>query len=305
MPHPPAVTVITATYNRAAFLAHSLRSLQRQTFADFEALVVGDGCTDPSAEVVAALADPRFRWINLPRNSGNPSAPNNAGLSQARGPLVAYLAHDDLWLPDHLAGLVATLDATGADLAHPLLGMIGPAGPHSTIGPPRGPEGYRHHELPSSGWLHRRELAERIGGWRPSARLFSSVDTDVLRRASQAGARFAYRPQLTVLAFPSIWWQLYAYAGEPPQASYLAAILADPEALRTRVLTAIAANAPFPHPPAYPPHAALAGVARWAWRSLLTRYGRDRWPLRQLLIWRYQRHRRRQRRRRGIAHNEG
>ena len=80
-------------------------------------LVVGDGCSDDSEQVVAAIGDPRVRWINLPSNNGHQSAPNNEGLRQARGEIVAYLGHDDLWLPRHLELLAGALDAQRADLA--------------------------------------------------------------------------------------------------------------------------------------------------------------------------------------------
>ena len=109
----PRVSVIVATYNWSSVLRHAITSVLRQTMTDFELLVVGDGCTDDSADVVAATGDPRVQWINLPENSGHQSAPNNEGLRRARGELIAYLGHDDLWLPHHLdASLHALAGAT-------------------------------------------------------------------------------------------------------------------------------------------------------------------------------------------------
>jgi glycosyltransferase involved in cell wall biosynthesis len=72
----------------------------------------GDACTDDSAELVASYRDPRLHWFNLPTNSGYQSAPHNEGLRRARGRYVAYLNHDDLWLPNHLERLVAALGPT-------------------------------------------------------------------------------------------------------------------------------------------------------------------------------------------------
>src|SRR5438046_5361757 len=80
----PRVTVIIATYNRSNVLPYSIGSVLRQSFHDFELLVVGDGCTDDSESVVAAMGDPRVRWISLPANTGHQSGPNNEGLHQAR-----------------------------------------------------------------------------------------------------------------------------------------------------------------------------------------------------------------------------
>ena len=101
----PLVTVILSTYNWSEVLPYSIQSVLNQTFVDFELLVIGDGCTDNSAKVVENFVDPRVRWINLPKNTGSQSGPNNEGLRQAKGSLIAYLGHDDLWSKYHLETL--------------------------------------------------------------------------------------------------------------------------------------------------------------------------------------------------------
>src|SRR5438552_3536771 len=58
----PRVSVVIATYNWSSVLPFSIGSVLRQTFSDFEVLVIGDGCTDDSERVVAAIDDPRIRW---------------------------------------------------------------------------------------------------------------------------------------------------------------------------------------------------------------------------------------------------
>jgi glycosyltransferase involved in cell wall biosynthesis len=95
----PLVTVAIATYNCSDMLRWTLESVRNQDLANFEAWVVGDACSDDSGEVVAALGDPRFRWRNRERRSGSQTMPNNDALRLARGRYVAYLGHDDLWLP--------------------------------------------------------------------------------------------------------------------------------------------------------------------------------------------------------------
>ena len=72
--------------------------------------MVGDACADDSEQVVAAFGDPRIRWHNLPENCGNQYGPNNAGIAMARGRHIAYLGHDDIWLPDHLQRHVDTME---------------------------------------------------------------------------------------------------------------------------------------------------------------------------------------------------
>jgi glycosyltransferase involved in cell wall biosynthesis len=86
------------------------------SFTVWELVIVGDGCTDDTAEEVASFGDGRIRFVNLPRRSGDQSLPHNHGVALARGRYIAFLNHDDLYLPDHLATCVAELDRSGADL---------------------------------------------------------------------------------------------------------------------------------------------------------------------------------------------
>jgi glycosyltransferase involved in cell wall biosynthesis len=196
----PRVTVVMATYNWSSVLPFSIGSALRQTFPDFELLVVGDGCTDDSEAVVRSIGDARVRWINLPVNSGHQSTPNNEGLRQARGDLVAYLGHDDLWLPHHLASLVAAIDA-GADLAYGLLASVPPDG-SGAVPVIFGPE---HHGdwLPPTSFLHRRAVTETLGGWGDYRALGMSPEIDLVRRAREAGFRFAFVPRLTAIKLPA------------------------------------------------------------------------------------------------------
>ena len=75
----PQVTVIIATYNKASTLRFALQSVLWQTFEDYEVWVIGDCCSDNSAEIVNGFNDPRVHWHNLPENSGYQSVPHNEG----------------------------------------------------------------------------------------------------------------------------------------------------------------------------------------------------------------------------------
>ena len=105
---PPTVTVLVPTYNRAALIGEALHSILQQTFVDFEVLVLDDGSTDSTPQVLADFTDPRLRVLRLPHRGI--SSTLNAGLREARGRYVARLDSDDLWLPEMLALLVPVLE---------------------------------------------------------------------------------------------------------------------------------------------------------------------------------------------------
>jgi glycosyltransferase involved in cell wall biosynthesis len=196
----PSVTVIIPTYNWSTVLPFSIGSALRQTFTDFEVLVVGDGCTDDSQAVVESIQDDRVRWINLPSNSRHQSAPNNEGLKQARGQLVAYLGHDDLWLPHHLQCLTEAI-ASGSDLAYGIVGLINLDGSSVPFPSPLNYE--RGTWIPPTGVVHRRQITETIGGWRNYRELTVGPELDLWQRAYDANYRLNLIPRLTAIKFPA------------------------------------------------------------------------------------------------------
>ncbi len=203
----PRVSVVIATYNWSEALRLSLVSALAQTLEEIEVLVVGDGCTDDSEQVVAERGDARARWIGLDENSGGQSAPNNAGIDAARSPWIAYLGHDDLWHARHLELLLAAAEQSRADLAYAIGILYGP--PDSDLrwasGVTRSGQPERDVFLPPSTILHRRSLTERIGPWRPPRETELPVDVDWQLRAWDAGARFVGGGDATVFKFPAAW----------------------------------------------------------------------------------------------------
>lgn len=213
----PAVTIIIATYNWSTVLPYSVASALEQTFTDFELLVVGDGCTDESEQVVAGIDDPRIRWINLPVRFGHQSGPNNEGIRQAKGKYIAYLGHDDLWLPHHLALLVAALEA-GADVAHSMLAYV-----------ERG-ESVAPGTLPPTSVAHRRSMTDVIGGWGDYRNLVVMPEQDLWERAAAAGMKFTFVRRLTAIKFGAAA-RRNVYKERPchEQAAWLARIRSEPE----------------------------------------------------------------------------
>jgi len=197
------VTVIVATYNRSNVLGYAIRSVLAQTRTDWELLVVGDGCTDDTAEVVASFADPRIRFVNLDPRVGDQSGPTNEGMARARGRYIALLNHDDLWFPDHLAETVAVLERTNADCTFSLQLEADPDGRWRVNATYPG-DAWDPILCPSaSTWVFRRELGPRVGRLRHRDQLFSYPTREWLWRAHSAGARFVPTHAATVVIISS------------------------------------------------------------------------------------------------------
>jgi glycosyltransferase involved in cell wall biosynthesis len=203
----PVVSVIIATYNWSAVLHCAVESVLLQTFKKFEILVVGDGCTDDSEQVVLSFGDERIRWINLPTNSGTQAAPNNMGLKLARGRYIAYLGHDDIWLPTHLASLIKTIQDKQADVAGAVIALYGPptSGAMGVTGVFALGEYSDRDFLPPSSILHKRSLVELIGGWNESLSLCIPTGADFLKRTHNAAGKIVSSGELTVIKFNAAW----------------------------------------------------------------------------------------------------
>ncbi|MGO1460193.1 MAG: glycosyltransferase family 2 protein [Flaviflexus sp.] len=106
---PPLVSVVIATRNRSAYLKEAINSVRLQTFQDFEILIVADGGSDDSQQIVESIGDPRVRYFW--REHGGIAAARNFGADQARGYFTAVHDSDDLMLPNRLElGLKALHD---------------------------------------------------------------------------------------------------------------------------------------------------------------------------------------------------
>jgi glycosyltransferase involved in cell wall biosynthesis len=197
--HIPLVTVIVATYNRSNVLPFAIGSALASNFTDFELIVVGDGCTDDSEAVVRAVDDPRVSFHNLAHNSGDEAVPHNEGLTHARGRLVAYLNHDDLWFPDHLETAVAGLEETGADGVFSLTIATGTDRPTALYGAMPGGVYRPWAGVPQSSWMLRRELLDDLGGWRQRHHCWIDPAQDLLVRAWRAGKALRHLSAATVL----------------------------------------------------------------------------------------------------------
>jgi glycosyltransferase involved in cell wall biosynthesis len=197
----PKVSVVTATYNRSNVLVYTIGSLLESTFEDWELIVVGDACTDDTAAVVEGFRDPRIRFFNLRENVGDQCGPNNEGIRHARGDYIAFLNHDDLWMPQHLESCLKEIETTGADLVHPLGLAIWPREKNLLLGAdfetePRQPFSW----LPASLWFFKKELVQQIGPWNHYSQCLLAPSQDWLYRVRAAGKTIVRIPRITVIA---------------------------------------------------------------------------------------------------------
>jgi glycosyltransferase involved in cell wall biosynthesis len=197
------ISVITATYNRANVLRLTIESLRAQTFPDWELIVVGDGCTDDTADVVASFGDPRISFTNLPHNSGDQAAPHNAGLALTSGDFIAFLNHDDLWTRDHLATALARLQSSRADLVFTITIAIGVEGIPGLMGTSASGVYEPRWFVPASSWVMRRALAESVGPWRRAKEVFAAPSQEWLFRAWKEGHTLVSIAKPTVIALHS------------------------------------------------------------------------------------------------------
>ncbi len=111
------VSVIIPTYNRADLVCESINSVFAQSYRDFEILVVDDGSTDNTAEVLRPLAaQGLIRYIH--QNNGGEASARNKGILEAKGRYIAFLDSDDLFEPEKLELQTAYLQA------HPETGLV-------------------------------------------------------------------------------------------------------------------------------------------------------------------------------------
>lgn len=97
----PSISVLTAVYNGTPYLREAIDSILNQTFSDFEFIIINDGSTDETAEILSSYTDPRIRIIKNSKNLGLTKS-LNIGLKIARGIYIARMDADDIALPERL-----------------------------------------------------------------------------------------------------------------------------------------------------------------------------------------------------------
>ena len=203
----PAVSVLMAVYNGQDYLQQALDSILKQSFTDFEFIIVNDGSTDDTARILAAQHDPRLILLDNPENIGLTRSLNRA-LPAAQGQYIARQDADDISLPHRLATQVAHLDRnSNTILVSCDLEIINAQGKvigelKRAIDPllVRWNMYFYNHIGGHSQVMSRREAILEIGGYSESYRY--SQDYDLWLRLMQRG---------NLVVLPDVWiqWRLH------------------------------------------------------------------------------------------------
>lgn len=110
----PLVSVIMPAFDSARFIAEAIRSVQAQTFGDWELVIVDDASADSTPEIITRFSDDdsRIRYFRMDRNSGA-GASRQKALDLATGRYIAFLDADDLWTPDKLEKQLRFMEKSG------------------------------------------------------------------------------------------------------------------------------------------------------------------------------------------------
>ena len=204
---PTTFSIVIPAYNSKATIGSAIESVQRQSRADFELIIVDDGSTDDTASRVEPfLRRRRIRLISQ-RNLGVAAALNR-GIGSARGQYISFLGSDDLWLPHYLAAMAATLDGdpeaavayTDAwilDEGTRRIRRVTAMGPFHPPEAPRQPSEFFRSLLERGNYVFagttiRRWVFDKVGIFRADLR--SAEDYELWLRIASRGYRFVRCP---------------------------------------------------------------------------------------------------------------
>ena len=293
----PRFTVLMPTHYRPDSIGYAIQAVLNQTERSFELLVVGDGASTATAEVVAGFDDPRIRWFDLPKAPGYGYANRNIAMAESRGELVAFASDDDLMLPDHLERLGSVFSDPQVKWAYSLALWVskdGIAAPDLTnLGFEDERRVFEHGNTISGGALMFRASAfpsrkcwpedvPEAGDWNKMKWLLRQYGLAGMRRlaeptflhfvAGQKASRHSHFPLLAAwlsIADTAAWWPPVlkpAVADELPQAAYWRLFESDPamtQRLRTAstdVANRVALEAISPRTPVHPVIQANSGA---------------------------------------------
>ncbi|MGK0185205.1 MAG: glycosyltransferase involved in cell wall biosynthesis [Verrucomicrobiales bacterium] len=194
----PLVSILIPCYNSEAYLAEALDSALAQTYTNVEVIVVDDGSSDDSTEVLSSYGD-RIRWKSIP--NGGACAARNEALKLAKGNFIQFLDADDLLMPDKIARQLPLLLNGDYDLVFCRGTIFGDGKPERAqkreILSPENKDPFAYclrQGLSTLAPLHSRHILDQIGGFRAGVQFAQEYDMHI--RLMAAGARILFRDEL-------------------------------------------------------------------------------------------------------------
>ncbi|WP_344197169.1 glycosyltransferase [Rarobacter faecitabidus] len=179
----PLVSVVMPVWNRAEIMLPAVRSVLNQTLTDVELVIVDDGSTDGTADVLRELAQADERVKPLEGEHRGVSAARNIGLGHATGRFIAFLDSDNEWRSDFLATIVGAMHLDGLDAAYGIVHLVSDAGDEFLTFEGGLDDLLVRNHIDMNALVVRAEIAQQVGGFDESLRRW--VDHDFAIRLAR------------------------------------------------------------------------------------------------------------------------
>jgi glycosyltransferase involved in cell wall biosynthesis len=197
----PLFSIIVPTFNRAGHLGRCLESLKQQTLGTFEVIIVDDGSTDSTRDVVKLYEKCLNLTYQYQTNWGGPAKPRNKGISVSRGDWVCFLDSDDWWYPNKLETISAYLSK--GDILYHNLDIYTTKGKklfRKSIGRRVSSSVFidlivNGNAISNSSAVVRKALLEQVGGLCEDKNLIAVEDSDLWLMLGKISDRFCYIPR--------------------------------------------------------------------------------------------------------------
>ncbi len=197
----PIVSIVMCAFNAARYIRETIDSVLAQTFTDFELIIVNDGSSDQTVEIVHSYSDARI--VLLEQQNAGPAAARNTALKQASGNYLAILDSDDLWLSHYLETMLGIFKTdSNIDFVYPNAELFGTPSWNGKRFMDRDPSSLpvtldklisRECNVFISS-VFKREIIDQVGGFDISLR--GSEDLDLWLRICQAGYNFTFTTEV-------------------------------------------------------------------------------------------------------------
>ena len=202
----PLVSVVIATYNRSKFICETVDSILNQSNQNLELIVVDDGSTDNTEELILKYSNKNIRYVKTD-NWGGPARPRNIGINLAKGKYIAFCDDDDIWMPHKLNRQLKYFKNQSVGMVFSMQKQFGAISIFSNyfgIGPLPFKQDtsvealVNENCIPNSSVIIKKNLLDKIGNFDERKSFVAIEDNDLWIRVSK-NAKIAYVPEVLVM----------------------------------------------------------------------------------------------------------